>query len=317
MKFPPPGRMVDIGGRKLHLQISGASMRGSQSRRQPVFQAATVILEAGLAATSLSWATVQPLIAEFALIASYDRAGLGWSDDAVAPTTALNAARDLQLLLDRSELPGPYILVGHSLGAWIARIFQQLHPELVAGLVLVDPAVRADWRAPSDRRNRMLARGVALSRRGAFLARIGVVRFALRLLTGGSQRIPGLFARAFAGDAASVAGRLVGEVRKIPRELWPAIAAHWSEERAFRTMAEHLENLPVSARQIDEERGLGDVPVVVLSAANASAEALAEHEHDARLSTRGEHLVVPDAGHWINLDAPEAIASAVRRMLAG
>jgi pimeloyl-ACP methyl ester carboxylesterase len=298
--------MVDVGGRKLHLQVSGESFGPGP----------TVILEAGLAATSLSWATVQPIIAGFARVASYDRAGLGWSDDAIRPATALNAANDLNLLLDRAELPGPHILVGHSLGGLIVRVLQQLHPDRVAGLVLVDPVVRAEWRAPNDRRRQLLARGAMLSRRGAYLARTGVVRFALGMLMGGSRRIAGLMARTFAGNGSGVTNRLVGEVRKIPRELWPVIAAHWSEERAFRTMADYLDNLPLSAGQIDEERGLGDMPIVVLSSANASAEALAEHEHDARLSTRGEHLVVPETGHWINLDAPEAIATAVRRVIA-
>jgi pimeloyl-ACP methyl ester carboxylesterase len=303
MKFPPPGRMVDIGGRRLHVQISG-----------PI-AAPTVILEAGLAATSLSWATVQPLLAEFAHVASYDRAGLGWSDDAVSPATALDAARDLRLLLQHAELPAPWILVGHSLGALIVRLFQQEYSEDVAGLVLVDPVVRAEWRGPTRERGRMLARGAALSRRGAFLARIGVVRFALGSLAGGSQRIPGLLARAFAGKGSNVATRLVGEVRKIPRELWPVIAAHWSEERAFRTMADYLEILPLSVDQLDEQRSLGNLPVEILSAGNATAAGLAEHAHDAHLSTRGRRQVIPDTGHWINLDAPSSIVEAVQRVM--
>jgi pimeloyl-ACP methyl ester carboxylesterase len=301
VKFPPPGQMVDIGGRKLHTQISG----------KPSATGPTVILEAGLAATSLSWATAQPLIANFARAVSYDRAGLGWSDNAAGPSTALNAANDLRALLDRAELPGPYILVGHSLGGLIARIFQQQYPDQVTGLVLVEPVVRAEWREPTDQRRRVLARGVTLSRRGAFLARIGVVRLALDLLVSGSQKVPALLAKAFAGRASSVANRLTGEIRKIPRKHWPVIAANWSEERAFRTMAEYLENLPLSASQLDEQRDLGDLPTVVLSAATASAEAIAEHKHDASLSTRGEHLIVPGAGHWINLDAPDVIANAV------
>jgi pimeloyl-ACP methyl ester carboxylesterase len=142
-----------------------------------------------------------------------------------------------------------------------------------------------------------------------------MLRFALGMLTGGSERIPGFMARAFAGRAAGFTNRLVGEVRKIPRELWPVIAANWSEERAFRTMAGYLENLPLSCGQIDEAQGLDNLPVVILSSGSTSAEALAEHEHDSRLSTRGEHLVVPGTGHWINLDAPEAIATAVRRVM--
>ena len=162
----------------------------------------------------------------------------------------------------------------------------------------------------------MLSRGAALSRRGAFLARIGVVRFALSRLTGGSHRVSGLVAKTFAGKASGVATRLVGEVRKIPSELWPVIAAHWSEERAFRTMADYIEQLALSCGQLDESRGLEDLPTVVLSSAGASADTLAEHRRDAGLSTRGEQSIVPDTGHWINLDSPEVIVGAVRRMLA-
>jgi len=299
--------MVDIGGCKLHVQISGASTVG----------APTVILEAGLAATSLSWATVQPLIAEFARVASYDRAGLGWSDNAVAPATALNAARDLHALLAHADLPGPYVLVGHSLGGLIVRIFQQQCPDQVAGLVLVDPVARVEWREPTKQRRRLLAQGVALSRRGAFLARTGVVRFALNLLLRGSQKVPTLLAKTFAGSASGVTSRLTGEIRKIPREHWPVIAANWSEERAFRTMANYLENLPLSASQLDETLNLGNLPVAVLSAATASAEVIAEHQHDASLSTQGEHLIVPGTGHWVNLDAPEVIAEVVRAKSVG
>lgn len=312
MKFPPPGELVDIGGRRLHVQVSGKTHGDG-----PTVSASTVILEAGLAATSLSWATVQPLIAKFARVASYDRAGLGWSDDALSPATARNAAEELYLLLSRAKLPGPFLLVGHSLGGLIVRVFQQMHPDLVVGLVLVDPVVRAEWRTPTEERRRLLGRGVSLSQRGALLARIGVVRFALSMLVSGSRRASGLMARAFAGRAASVTSRLAGEVGKIPRELWPLIAANWSEERSFRIMADYLRNLPLSCSQIDEAATLGDLPLTVLSSGNASADALAEHTHDARLSSRGEHLVINGTGHWINLDAPEAIAAAVQRVLSG
>jgi pimeloyl-ACP methyl ester carboxylesterase len=302
MKFPAPGRMIDIGGRRLHINVSG------ESRGQ------TVVLEAGLAATSLSWATVQPLIARFAKVASYDRAGFGWSGDIANPTTAVNAANDLHALLERAELPAPYILVGHSFGGLIVRIFQQQWPQKVAGLVLAEPVVRAEWRAPAPQQLQRLKLGVMLSRRGAFLARIGVVRFALKLLTGGARRIPQMVARASAGQAAGVASRLVGEIRKIPSELWPVIAAHWSEARSFSTMAEYLENLTLSVTELDEARTLGDLPISVLSAANASAEALAEHEHDAQISARGTHLIARNSGHWILLDAPDLIAREVERM---
>jgi pimeloyl-ACP methyl ester carboxylesterase len=271
-----------------------------------------VVLEAGIAASSVSWSLVQPRVAEFTRVLSYDRAGFGWSGADSGGGTAREAASDLSRMLEQSGEPGPYVLVGHSFGGLIVRVFQQLYPERVAGLVLVDPVLRSDWREPAETRRRMLGRGVMLSRRGALLARMGVVRVALKLLMSGSRRIPQAMAGVFAGNGASVTGRLTGEVRKMPREHWPAIAQHWSEARSFRAMADNLENLPVSAGQLDENAGLGDLPMVVLSAAQAPA----EHLYDARLSSAGEHVVAPDSGHWMQLDAPDAVVAAIGRVVA-
>jgi pimeloyl-ACP methyl ester carboxylesterase len=295
--------MVDVGGRQLHIDVRG---RGNP----------TVVLEAGIAASSISWSLVQNRIAEFAAVMSYDRAGFGWSRHA-APhrATALAAAEELAILLERAGIAPPFILVGHSFGGLIVRIFQQTFPEKVAGLVLVDPVSRVEWTRASPQQKKTLARGVALSRRGAFLAHMGVVKLALKLLMAGSRLIPKLVARASAGNGASVTERLAGEVRKLPREFWPVVAAHWSEAACFEAMADSLEKLPVSARQIQEGRTLGDLPVIVLSAGTSDALAIREHEHDARLSTRGEHIIVPAAGHWIQLDKPDAVIDAIKRVL--
>ncbi len=301
MKIPPPARLVDIGERRLHIDMRG---KGSPA----------VVLEAGIAASSLSWCLVQNRIAEFTTAIAYDRAGFGWSDPPTHRCTAADAAHDLSLLLDRLEIDGPVILAGHSFGGLIARVFEQSHPARVAGLVLVDPVSRSEWRDPDEPRKRMLARGVALSRRGAALAQWGVVGFALKLLLSGSRTIPKLLAKASSGQGASVTERLTGEVRKMPRELWPAIAAHWSEARCFRAMADSLEHLPESAGQLDENRKLCDLPLTVLSAATSLPIALEEHERDARLSTCGEHRIIPGAGHWLQLDAPDAVVNAIRRV---
>jgi len=290
--------MVDVGGRRLHMSVAGQG--------GPV-----VLLEAGIAASSLSWALVAKQVAEFTTVMTYDRAGFGWSESAPHHCSALDFARDLALLLDKAEIRGPLLLVGHSFGALIARIFEQIYPGRVAGLVLVDPVCRAEWREPKP----MLARGVMLSRRGELLARLGIVGLALRLLLSGSRTIPKFLARVSAGQGAGVTERLTGEVRKMPPEFWPAVAAHWSEARCFRTMADSLESLPVSVTQIDEGRSLGNLPVVVLSAASTNAAAAKEHEHDAGLSTRGKHLVVPGSGHWMQLDAPDAVVKAIRGLV--
>jgi pimeloyl-ACP methyl ester carboxylesterase len=239
--------MVDIGGRRLHASVEGSG--------EPV-----VVLEAGAAATSLSWPLVTPQLAGLGTVVAYDRAGLGWSDPGTSGYTALDSAKDLALLLDRIPAPGPVILAGHSFGGLVARILEQQDPGRVAGLVLIDPVVRAGWREM----NPTLARGVMLSRRGAWLAQLGVVNVALKLLLSGSRVLPKLVGRVSAGQGAGVMERLTGEVRKIPPELWPAIAYHWSRPKSFQTMADTLESLPVSVKQLDETRTLGDLPVVVL-----------------------------------------------------
>ena len=102
--------MLDIGGRRLHIQESG---QGS-----PV-----VVLESGLAATSLNWRAIQQEIARFTRVVSYDRSGLGWSDTATTPQTTNQWVDDLRALLQAAQAPPPYILVSHSFGAMIVRAY--------------------------------------------------------------------------------------------------------------------------------------------------------------------------------------------------
>lgn len=122
---PPPGRLVEVGGHKLHIWCTGA---GSPS----------VILETGLGGSSADWGFVQPEAAAFTRVCSYDRAGMGYSDPGPSPRTARRNAHELAELLDRTGISDPLILVGASTGGLVARVFASEHAERVAGLVLVD-----------------------------------------------------------------------------------------------------------------------------------------------------------------------------------
>ncbi|MFN0104347.1 MAG: alpha/beta fold hydrolase [Bryobacteraceae bacterium] len=104
-----------------------------------------MILEAGFPGSSLDWTRVQPAFAKFTRVCSYDRAGFGWSDLHEPPRSAVQIAEELHLLLSNAAVPGPYVLVGHSMGGLYSRAFVRKFPESVVGLVLVDATHEDQW----------------------------------------------------------------------------------------------------------------------------------------------------------------------------
>jgi pimeloyl-ACP methyl ester carboxylesterase len=300
-KFPPLGKMVETGGPRLHLHVSGAG--------NP-----TVILEAGIAATSVSWQLVQPPVAAFTRVMSYDRAGLGWSD--LGPQRTLREIVDeLRRALAAGAWLGPYVLVGHSFGGLVVRAYAAWHPEEVAGLVLVDPVMPAEWIDMAEKQRRTLGYGVTLSRRGAWLARLGVVRLSLALLMSGTHWIPKLVARISSGRGSGVAERLVGEVQKLPPEIWEVVRAHWCQPKSFRGMAAYLAALPACAEEVSRLVEPCGIPLAILSAASATPEQLREWDRLAALGKPGWHVRVPDAGHWVQLDQPDYVTNAIREVV--
>lgn len=126
---PPPGRLFDIGGRKLHLHCSGEGTP-------------TVLLVAGGGAYSIDWALVQPKVAGTSRVCSYDRAGLGWSDPGPADETVEQTVSDLHLLLGSAGERGPYLLMGASIGGIFIRAYQHAFPDEVAGLLFANSSHR-------------------------------------------------------------------------------------------------------------------------------------------------------------------------------
>src|SRR5512134_3773763 len=124
--YPPPGQLVDVGGYRLHLNCTGS---GSP----------TVVIDTGWGDASAGWGWVQPEVAKTTRICTYDRAGMGWSEVSPEPRTAREFAKELHTLLEKANEPGPYVLVGHSMGGYTMRVYAHDYPEDVAGLVLIDP----------------------------------------------------------------------------------------------------------------------------------------------------------------------------------
>jgi pimeloyl-ACP methyl ester carboxylesterase len=253
-----------------------------------------------------------PSVAEFARVCAYDRAGLAWSEADRRPRTLGHIVGDLGAMLRKTAVPPPYVLAGHSFGCFVVCAFASRHPEQTAGLVLVDPPAASEWRQPSEHHARMLSGGIHLSRIGGLLARIGVVRACLTLLTGGAPGVPRRVVRIFGPTAARTLERLVGEVRKLPPEVHPAVQAHWCQPKCFRAMADHMRVLQEAAAFMASLDSLPDVPLVTISSGELRPERIEEHRELARLSSSGSHVVAKKSGHWIHLDEPELVVAAIR-----
>ena len=299
-RFAPPGSLIDVGGHRLHVTCAG---RGS-----PV-----VLLESGIAASSLSWAVVQPAIATFTRVCSYDRAGLAWSDPPSCPRTFDRIVDELETVLASIAPQEPYILVGHSFGSFVASAYAMRHRTRVVGLVLVDPAT--EWLTMTPHRTRLLWGGRKLSRVGALLAHVGVVRACLALLTGGAPGAPRHFVRIFGSTAARTLERLVGEVRKLPAEIHPVVQALWCNPKCFHAMADHLLVLERHRDSVAAVAPPREVPVVVVSSRDQPPEQLAVHRSLAERSIAGRHVVAARSAHWVQFDEPELVVAAVSDLI--
>jgi len=284
----PLGRLVDIGGRKLHIHCTGSG-------------APTVILEAGASSFSIDWSLVQPEIAKTNRVCSYDRARIGWSD--VGPMdSAANIVQDLKTLLRAVNEKGPYVLVGASMGGIYARVFQLRYPEDVVGMVLVDPTHELRLFTTLEGKAVPIASITAEQYRSVLPK--GEVTIPRRQPQTGEPftRLPEkLYKTRVALDQ-----RLIDSY---PASVGPGIVAQRAEaERA--TLAE------LNQARTQAPHSLGNLPLVILTrGVNTDKERIAAYDELAKMSTKSRHTVVADAGHEIHLFQPAAVIEAVREVV--
>jgi pimeloyl-ACP methyl ester carboxylesterase len=292
-RFPQRGHLVHAGSIRMNIDCSG---QGSP----------TVILESGSGGPSIDWLMVQPKVAKFSRVCSYDRAGYGWSDSGPEPRSSLQIARELKQLLQAAGEKGPYILVGHSMGGYDIRVYTSQYSNDVAGMVLVDAShENQDVRAPES----------------------------IRKWSQDDRKHPGwkklkYFFRLHLGWA-----RLTAD-RDVP-DFWPKA---FREEENFLTLPTKHQFTAIdedqvfstlSAAQVRSAGNLGGRPLIVLTATRQDdippeippSDAQAEEDlwvHQlqpelARLSTHGKQIIV-DSSHEIPTEHPEAVISAIHEI---
>ena len=279
-RYPPPGRLVDAGGYRLHLREDGPSDAGP-----------TVVLEAGSWMPSPHLDLVRSRIPDFARVVAYDRPGLGWSDPLPGAQThdARTVAEGLHAALHGAGVEGPYVLVALGQGALHAIVFADRHPDDVAGLVLVEPQhPDAYFRLPNGARQQRRQRVLALV--APTLARLGVLHI--------------------------VAGALIKEAAGLPAQAFAELEAFMAQVTHVSSSAKEIDALlQFTFPQVRRSRDVGDRPLIVLSASRNSNGGDRIHEEMAMLSSNSRHVIVEGASHGTIVTDPEharVVAEATR-----
>ena len=283
-RFPPPGRVVDIGGRRLHLVTAG---EGSPA----------VVIIPALVDNVLQWLPVVEEVASETQACVYDRAEVGWSDPPPRARRTLDGmADDLHALLRAAGIPPPYVLVGHSIGGVIARRFCIRYPGLVAGLVLVESS-------HEDQGRRV---GVVDWRFGpAMLVEVAARRQA---------RILGL--RRLAASLGLMRSFDAMVAREAPPEYAGADRAILLSARQRRAS---VRELLMAARMRGQPPELGSIPLAVLTRARRPGrepEVWAQLQDElASLSSDSVHIHAERGGHYLQLDEPDLVVQAIRDLV--
>ncbi|MCI0388116.1 MAG: alpha/beta hydrolase [Acidobacteria bacterium] len=307
--FPPPGKLVDVGGWRLHLNCTGEA-RASQP---------TVILEAGVGDFSVEWSLVQPGVAKFARVCSYDRAGDGWSDLGPHPRTFRQLVYELHTLLDKAGVKPPLVLVGHSYGGWLVRLYAITYPAEVAGMVLVEAGADNPWRLVSDGK---LVRSSDLAR-GRPIPAVKVSN-PLRV----SDIPPEALNQMKAGAAEAAKNANEPPRNKLPPDAqrmraWALAQVGHVAAAVNPFEAEELAGL--RAERAKSERPLGDMPLIVLTRGISEEEGpdgkafeeehSREHAASATMSRNGKLVIAAHSGHHVQLDEPELVVKSIRDVL--
>jgi pimeloyl-ACP methyl ester carboxylesterase len=289
-KYPAPGQLVDVGGYKMHIYCIG---QGSP----------TVILEAGWSDFSLLWKNVQSEVGSFTRVCSYDRAGYGWSEPSPHPRTAITMVEELHTLLTNAKIPGPYVLVGHSMGGVLVRVYTHSYPDEVVGMVLVDSVHEKYFMDYPEAAVEAIQDAMGQFRALGLLSSTGILAFM-------PQNIPN---RGLPNDVFAQYQAILSTTRYFQTSL-----AEWnSEEQSY---------AEVLSMQI---AGFGDLPLIVLTSGIQEPNILLSNIDNQKvwnvmqewqielvgLSSESEQVIAERSGHHIQLDQPDLVIDAILQIV--
>lgn len=294
-KYPPIGRMVDVGGYKLHMMDKGVG-------------GPTVVISTGLGNSSLDWSLVYPEIAKFTRVIVADRPGYAWSDASPLSRTSESFVLELHTMLHHANVPGPYILVGHSFGGLNVRLFASKYPDEVAGVILVDASHENQAEVlsflPKTTEN-------FFSKWRMYFERyLGVERF--------------IRERA----AQTPAGKQSVEI--FPKEVQDSYLASRLTSKFMEARIGETSNFKFSRQQLKLDGGIiGNKPLIVITAGKKKSVGFYTQEqvdllHNkwlalqadlAAKSSNSKHIIAENSGHMINFEQPAIIIDAVREMI--
>ena len=276
----PSGTLADVGGYKLHLFCQGTAT------------GPTVILDAGNGETSLTWALVQPEVAGFARVCTYDRAGYAWSEASPKPRTIPVMVEEFHALLKGANIQGPVVLVGHSIGGIVARHYAAQYPGDVSGVVLVDSAHEEQFqRFPKS----------VVDATKAGLEQLKTL-----------EKLVGLGFSGLASRFVPLETRLPPTIAETLRSF---MVADTRQVAATRGEIEELmkgTTSPVAT--------LGALPLVVVSRGKAEMDQETERIWTtlqlelAALSTNSRRIIATGSKHGIQLDEPQVVVEAIRQV---
>jgi pimeloyl-ACP methyl ester carboxylesterase len=303
-----PGKLVKSGDKHWYVTVKGTG--------GPV-----VVIDHAFGAFSTEWWGIQDRIAEFTTVVSYDRAGYGWSDKPRTPRTSQHIAQELHDLLQALNLPGPFILVGHSQGGLYANHFARFFPEIIAGAVLLDPLSPDDNRFKEELPPKVYQQsGVdksATMKYGGWLAELSLLPLLKSLLL---QSPPFYYFHDFPHDRIEI--------------IW----RHMQRPDYYRTALDEYQQAHIQANNVALKTGgnFPAIPLMVLyhgpqivideivkyGGLSASEAAQVDHLWEElirdylTLSPKSEWIPCPGCSHYIHLGRPDLVIEAIRKVMA-